>query len=120
MAATPQSTVDLRLRIVALSLGPTFALARIVGLPLDELQQLVADGSFRELALRGLGRQPVARRSGKSKRTVVPLSNRSQQQGPLLDESRRLGWQRQVVRLTSLDARSVEDIRREVVGVEPE
>src|SRR5688572_13117880 len=114
-----QSTVDLRLRIVALSLEPTLALARIAGLPLDELQQLVADGYFRELRLRGLSLEQVARRFGKSKRTVVSLSVRSQQEGPLLDESRRLGWQRQVVRLTSTGARSTEELRA-VVGIDPE
>lgn len=115
-----QNTVDLRLRIVALSLEPTLALARIVGLPLDDLQQLVADGYFRELRLRGLSLEQVARRFGKSKRTVATISKRSHEQGPLLDESRRLGWQRQVVRLTSVEARTAEAIRREVVGVDAE
>jgi hypothetical protein len=117
MTATTQSTLDLRLRIVALSLEPTLALARIVGLPLDDLQQLVADGYFRELRLRGLSLEQVARRIGKTKRTAATLAKRSKTQGPLLDESRRLGWQRQVVRLTSLEPKTADDIRAEVVGV---
>jgi hypothetical protein len=111
------TTLDLRLRIVALSLEPTLALARIMALPLDDLIQLVAEGYFQELRLRGGSLEQIARRLGKSKRTVVTLSRRSQHKGPLLDESRRLGWQRQVVRATSLAPCSLEDIQRTTVGV---
>ncbi len=78
----------------------------------------MADGYFRELRLRGLSLEQVARRVGKSKRTVATLAKRSRQKGRLLDESRRLGWQRQVVRATSLAPRTAEEVRRDVVGVE--
>ncbi|MEM9074510.1 MAG: hypothetical protein AAGE52_38805 [Myxococcota bacterium] len=105
------STVDLRLRILAVSLEPSLALARIMALPLDDLQQLVTDGYFRELRLRGQSLRQISRRMGKSLRTVATLSKRSQEKGPLLDESRRLGWQRAVIRATSQQACTVDELR---------
>lgn len=104
------SGIDVRLRVLAVTLEPALSIARVMGLSLDDLQALVADGYFRELRLRGLSLAQVARRLGKSARTAATLSKKSNAMGPLLDASRRLGWQREVVRAVTAGPLSREQL----------
>ncbi len=71
------SPVDLRLYVIAAALKPALTLARVAGLELDDLQELVADGYFRELQQRGLSWENIARRLGKSRRTIGSIARRS-------------------------------------------
>lgn len=109
----------MRLRVIAVALEPALALARIVALPLDELQELVATGYFREAKARGISLRAMARRFGKSLRTIATLSRRAADKGPLLGESRRLGWRRRIVaRIADGGPASVEELRRELPDAE--
>jgi hypothetical protein len=115
--ATP---IDARLRVLLVMLEPTFALARILGLSLDELQRLVALGYFREYKLRGLSLRQMSRYLGKSVRTIAELSKASGEAGPLLDESRWLEWQRELVRAGSMSTIDAEGAAALLPGVDRE
>ena len=93
-------------------------LARIIGLDLDELQELVGQQYFREHRLRGASLRAISRRIGKSLRTVATLSKKAQATGPLLDESHRLGWQRQVVLAASKTSLDLAAVRNLTTGIE--
>jgi DNA-binding MarR family transcriptional regulator len=91
------SPVDVRLRVVAIALEPALVLARIAAIPLDDVQRLVAAGYFREARARGHSFRAIARRAGKSLRTVTNLAKLASEQGALLETSQRLTWRRQIV-----------------------
>jgi len=78
-------------------LEPPLVLARILALPVDDLQQLVSIGYFRELRFRGMSLRLIASRLKKSLRTVATLSRMQAERGPLLGTSRRIGWRRRIV-----------------------
>lgn len=91
------SPVDVRIRVVALALEPALSLARILALPLDDLHRLVDGGYFREVRSRGLSLPQIARRFGKSLRTVATLSQRARQDGTLLSGSDDIRRRRRLV-----------------------
>lgn len=91
------SPIDLRLRVIALALEPGLTLARLSGLPLDDLQALVATGYFRQWRARGLSLRGIAARLHKSLRTVATLSARAGADGTLTALSKRIGWRRKLV-----------------------
>ncbi|MEM9191816.1 MAG: hypothetical protein AAGF12_21775 [Myxococcota bacterium] len=100
------SPVDVRLRVISIALEPALTLARIVALPLDDLQRLVTAGYFREARSRGMSFRTIARRFDKSLRTVTNLSKTAAEAVPL-STSQRITWRRKlaelVVRLGPLD-----------------
>ncbi|MCC7536823.1 MAG: hypothetical protein IT379_11445 [Deltaproteobacteria bacterium] len=98
------SLIDVRLRVIAIALEPALVLARVVALPLDDLQELVAVGFFRETRARGLSLGAVANRFQKSLRTVKSLSKRAASETRPLAASQRLTWRRRVAELVSAGA----------------
>ena len=109
--------LEARLRVVSVALEPALILARVMGLGLDDLQAMVASEYFRQFRLRGLPLPQIARKLGKSDRTVASLSKRAQARGPLLDQSRRLGWQREVLRALTPHALTREQILSQTQSV---
>ncbi len=91
------SPIDVRLRVIALALEPALVLSRIAGLPLDDVQTLVATGYFREMRSRGHSLRAVARRFGKSLRTVATLSKQTAEQGRFAQLGERMTLQRKLV-----------------------
>src|SRR4029453_2963377 len=77
------SPLDLRLKVIAIVLEPALALARVLALPLDDLQRLVATGYFCEARTYGLSFRQIARRFDKSLRTVTNLARSSSADLPL-------------------------------------
>ena len=95
--STAVSPIDVRLRVIALALEPALVLARIAGLGLDDVQSLVATGYFREMRSRGHSLRAVARRFGKSLRTVATLSKQAAEQGRFAQLGERMTLQRKLV-----------------------
>lgn len=95
--STAVSPIDLRLRVIALALEPALVLSRIAGLPLDDVQALVATGYFREMRSRGYSLRAVARRFGKSLRTVATLSKLASAQTTFAQLGERITLQRKLV-----------------------
>lgn len=115
------SPVDARVLILSAVLEPALSLARILGLTLDDLQQLVAIGYFREYRLRGMSQPMIAKRLGKSIRTVATLSKLSEDEGPPLGGSQRIGWRRRIVSaLASRGPQPADDLERQLPDAEPE
>ena len=102
----PLSLLDARLLALAVTLEPALAMARILGLSLDDLERLVAIGYFREFRRRGLSLRGMTQRFGKSLRTLAILSKRTQQAGPPLSGSQRMGRKRRVVALLATSGRT--------------
>jgi hypothetical protein len=96
-----ESSLDVRVKVVATMLEPALSLAHLMALPLDDLLELVATGYFREAEARGLSQGAIARRFGKSVRTIATLKNRSRATSKLLERSRRLAVRRRL--LTEID-----------------
>lgn len=94
---TTVSPIDVRTRVVALALEPALSLARMAALPLDDVQRLVSVGYFREARSRGMSFRAIARRFGKSVRTITNLSKQANDQGLPLEESETLSYRRQMV-----------------------
>lgn len=109
------SAVDVRLSVLATMLEPACTLARILGLSLDDLQELVSTGYFREYQNRGYSLRMMTRRIGKSLRSVATLSKRAGEAGPPLEGSEKVGFRRLA---TAAVARrspvSMEELGREV------
>lgn len=97
MAPRTVSPVDVRVRVVEVALTPALMLARVMALPLDDLQHLVATAYFREARARGLSFRAIARRFDKSLRTITNLARRADGDEPLLEGHRRLGHRRRAV-----------------------
>ncbi len=93
-----ESVIDARVRIVAAFLEPPLRFARLAGLPLDELQELVAQGYFRELSRRGMSWSAMAKRMDKSRSTVAGLARRTAEADSPLVTSDRFSIQRRIVR----------------------
>ncbi len=91
------SPIDVRLRVIGLALEPALVLARIAGLSLDDMQALVATGYFREMRARGHSLRAIARRLGKSLRTVATLSKQASEQGRIAQLGERMTLQRKLV-----------------------
>lgn len=95
------SPIDLRLRVVAAALEPGIVLARVMALPLDDVQRLIAIGYFREARSRGLTLQQIARKLRKSVRTVATLSRQANELAPLLPSSSAVTCRRRVVEIVA-------------------
>src|SRR5262249_49683299 len=109
------------LRVIAVMLEPALRLAHFMAIPIDDLQELVADGYFREARFRGLSLRGIARRFGKSLRTVASLSRRATAHGLPMRESLRMKWRRQVVAYVAAKPNvSAQQIGRAVRTAEPE
>lgn len=85
---------DARLRVVAIALEPALALARMMALPLDDLQTLVECGLYRDAQNRNLSHRAMARRFDKSLRTIVSIAKQSRANESLAQPSRLLSVRR--------------------------
>lgn len=90
------SPVDMRLRVLCAALQPAMVLARVMSLSLDDVQAIVATSYFRELRGRGLSLRAIARRLGKSLRTVATLSKRTAQAPIPFALGQRIEWRREL------------------------
>ena len=72
---------DKRLRVVSVALEPALVLARALAIPLDDLLTAVSVGYFRVHHDRGLSFTTIARRLGKSRRTIANLASLSKTHG---------------------------------------
>ncbi len=95
--AATVSPVDVRLRVIKAALSPGIVLARVAALPLDDLEALVAVAYFEEARERGLSLRAIARRFGKSLRTIATLSKRASESGVLVEASRAIAVRRRLV-----------------------
>lgn len=91
------SPVDVRVRVVAATLAPALSLARAMALPLDDLEELVTTGYFREARERGWSMRAIARRFGKSLRSVTTLSQRARRTGQAASRSEVIGRRRRTI-----------------------
>lgn len=128
MTSRTISPVDVRVRVVEVALTPALMLARVMALPLDDLQHLVATAYFREARARGLSFRSIARRFGKSLRTVTNLARRADGDEPFLEGHRRLGHRRRIVAWLAVEgpaslaqiARAIPDADRDELEAELE
>ncbi len=88
---------DVRFSALLAMLEPVFVLARLLGLSLADLEHLVRTGYFRELRGRGLSLPQVAKRLGKSLRTITQLSKEAELEPEL--HSERLQLRRKLIRV---------------------
>lgn len=72
---------DKRLRVVSVALEPALVVARALAIPLDDLLTAVSVGYFRVHHERGSSFTAIARRLGKSRRTVATLASLSKTHG---------------------------------------
>ncbi len=93
------SALNAKLAVLEAVLEPALTLARALDLSLDDLQKMVATSYYRQYRTRGLSQQATARRLGKSIRTIYGLAKESSEGRHVLEESQRLSWQREIVRI---------------------
>ncbi|MCC6875097.1 MAG: hypothetical protein IT378_12390 [Sandaracinaceae bacterium] len=91
------SILEARLRVLAVSLEPALVFARALHLGLDDLGDMISVGYFAELKDRGLSWESIARRLGKSRRTVANLARQARSESPLIEPSRRIRLRRRIV-----------------------
>lgn len=84
VAMKPVSSMELRLRVVALALEPAMVLARAMTLSLDDVEDLARNAYFKEYRARGLSLSQIAVRLRKSPRTAAELARRAQEDGQSL------------------------------------
>lgn len=97
---------DLRIRVFLLALEPALELARVLSLELDDIQDAVAGQYVLIYRDRGLSLEQIARRIGKSRRTVVSLSRHAAQLARRLETNRRLTARRELATLAAARPRS--------------
>ncbi len=95
--ANQPSAIDLRIRVVEALLEPVATLARHTGMSLDDVRNSLDRGYFQLLKKRGLSWEQMARRLGKSRRTVATLAKSAAENAPL-PQSERLELRRRIVR----------------------
>lgn len=108
------SPLDLRLRVIALLAEPLLEVARASSLQLDDLRELVATEYFETLRRRGASWTAIAKRLGKSRRTVAELARRAAETEPARATNERLDAQRRLVRALAEGVHDVESLRRRV------
>lgn len=108
------SPLDMRLRVLALLAEPMLEIARTSALRLDDLRDLVGSEYFEVLRRRGASWTQIARRLGKSRRTVADLARRAASQEPLREPSERLDVRRRIVRALAEGAATPEELARRV------
>jgi hypothetical protein len=108
------SPYELRLRVFLLALEPALRLARALRLDLDAVREAV-DAQYVSLHReRGLSLEQIARRIGKSRRTVVTLARTAAATAQALSDSRSIALRREIVRRLSADG----PLARELVVTE--
>lgn len=117
MSASPY---ELRLRVFLLALEPALRLARALRLDLDDVRDAVAAQYVLLHRDRGLSLEQIARRIGKSRRTVVTLARSATATAETLLESRTIELRREVVRRLSAEGAMTRDALREVVNAKRE
>jgi hypothetical protein len=101
------------MRLIAVALEPALALARVSAVPLDDLQDMVTVGYFRELRSRGMTLRAIAGRMQKSVRTVASLSQEAARKRDHLGGSQRLRLRRKLVTYLAKHSRaSVAQLQR--------
>jgi hypothetical protein len=105
-----QSPYELRLRVFLLALEPALRLARALRLDLDDVREAVAAQYVLLHRDRGLSLEQIARRIGKSRRTIVTLARAATQAMETLSQSRTIALRREIVRRLSADGASRRDV----------
>lgn len=113
MSASPY---ELRLRVFLLALEPALRLARALRLDLDDVRDAVAAQYVLLHRDRGLSLEQIARRIGKSRRTVVTIARSAAATAETLLESRTIELRREIVRRLSAEGAMTRDALREVIG----
>ena len=106
------SPVDLRLQVLAVMLEPPLTLARIMALPLDDLQRVVATGYYREARRRKLTQAAIAKRFKKSLRTIATLAKEAESDRPILARSEGAELRRRIVEAISKGEQTLESLQR--------
>jgi hypothetical protein len=115
-----RNSLDLRLRVFALTLEPALHLARALSLSLEDVEDTTRAMYVQMHRDQGLSLEQIARRIGTSRRTVATLSSRSSASQAPLEHSERIGVRRALIRLLSRgDSVSMASAREEV-GVKDE
>lgn len=96
--------------MVAVALEPALTLARIMALPLDDLQRLVATGYYREARRRHLTHAAIARRFRKSVRTIATLAREAEAERSVLARSEGMELRRRVVEALSHGPKTLEQL----------
>lgn len=104
----------MRLRVLALLAEPMLEIARASALGLDDLRDLVATEYFELIRRRGASWTQIARRLGKSRRTVAELARRSADHGAQREPSARLEVRRRIVRALAEGASTPQALARRV------
>lgn len=86
-----------RLRVLAVAFLPGLRLARIAGMTLDDVIELVTLAYFEEHHQAGLSWTALERRLGRSRRTIASLSKRFAESGFAIDGSGLFRQQRSIV-----------------------
>lgn len=101
------SAQSVRIAVLSAMFEPPLTLARLMGLSLDDVHELVTHGYFDQFRRQGLSLRQMSSRFGRSLRTLATLSKSSTERHDLLSGSQRLEIQRQVARaLTKKQSRA--------------
>ena len=111
-----QSPYELRLRVFLLALEPALRLARALRLDLDDVREAVAAQYVLLHRDRGLSLEQIARRIGKSRRTIVTLARSAAATAERLSQSRTIELRREIVRRLSADGATKREVLRERLG----
>ena len=115
-----RNSLDLRLRVFALTLEPALHLARALSLSLEDVEDTTRATYVQLHRDRGLSLEQIARRIGTSRRTVATLSAQSSTTLAPLEHSQRIGAPRALIRLLSRGESVSLQRAREEVGVKDE
>ena len=115
-----RNSLDLRLRVFALTLEPALHLARALSLSLEDVEDTTRATYVQLHRDRGLSLEQIARRIGTSRRTVATLSAQSSSTQAPLEHSQRIGVRRALIRLLSRGESVSLQRAREEVGVKDE
>ncbi len=96
-ASVSDQGLNRRLRVLALAFLPGLRLARIAGMTLDDVIELVTLAYFEEHQQAGLSWTALERRLGRSRRTIASLSKRFSESGFAIDGSEIFKTQRDIV-----------------------
>lgn len=97
MPSANSSPIDQRLSVLAQLFRPGLSLCRLMGLSLDDVRELIEVGYVKEFQDRGMSWASIARRLGKSRRTVATLAKRVSEHESLLSGSPQISLQRRIV-----------------------
>ena len=115
-----QSPYELRLRVFLLALEPAPDAARALRLDLDDVRDAVAAQYVLLHRDRGLSLEQIARRVGKSRRTIVTLARSAAATTEKLSQSRTIELRREIVRRLSADGATRRELLRERLGAKRE